>query len=221
MQIGIKYLSCVYFRALAKGKEVMDRGDPLRGRSRLYLEQLRAQVNHRFSLARHRRRHGDVVLEDPLPNIGTLMLLCGEMVPAQRPLKPTRIERKKVLMQDMTNQDIKILLSVVRAYDVPVRSDQDPMNQGAPTDHYKADGVLEASVYSFIEAQFQVYAYFKIRIMYILHVCITGTNDEDHCGCRTQSSLEPTNDSDFQVPQQRLQSGNVKPDQGLSSFALV
>jgi len=41
-------------RALAKGKEVMDRGDPLRGRSRLYLEQLRAQVNHRFSLARHR-----------------------------------------------------------------------------------------------------------------------------------------------------------------------
>ena len=83
-------------RALAKGKEVMDRGDPLRGRSRLYLEQLRAQVNHRFSLARHRRRHGDVVVEDPLPDAGTLMMLCGEMVPAQRPLKPTRVERKKV-----------------------------------------------------------------------------------------------------------------------------
>ena len=49
-------------RALAKGKEVMDRGDPLRGRSRLYLEQLRAQVNHRFSLARHRRRHGNYFL---------------------------------------------------------------------------------------------------------------------------------------------------------------
>ena len=49
-------------RALAKGKEVMDRGDPLRGRSRLYLEQLRAQVNHRFSLARHRRRHGNSFL---------------------------------------------------------------------------------------------------------------------------------------------------------------
>lgn len=137
-------------KALAKGREVMDKGDPLRGRSRLYLEQLRAQVNHRFSLARHRRRHGDVVLEDPLPDSGTLMMLCGEMVPAQRPLKPTRIERKKVLMQDITGKDIKILLSVVRAYDVPIRSDQDPLvAQHAP------EGPIESSVYSYIEAQFQ------------------------------------------------------------------
>ena len=55
-------------RALAKGREVMDKGDPLRGRSRLFLEQLRTQVNHRFSLARHRRRHADVVNEDPIPD---------------------------------------------------------------------------------------------------------------------------------------------------------
>ena len=159
------FITTLNIRALAKGKEVMDRGDPLRGRSRLYLEQLRAQVNHRFSLARHRRRHGDVVVEDPLPNVGTLMTLCGEMVPAQRPLKPTRIERKKVLMQDMTNQDIKILLSVVRAYDVPVRSDQDPMAQGTgnvtATHQYK-DAVLKSSVYSFVEAQFQVRFYAAI-----------------------------------------------------------
>ena len=150
-------------RALAKGKEVMDRGDPLRGRSRLYLEQLRAQVNHRFSLARHRRRHADVVMEDPLPTSDTLLMFCGEMVPAQRPLKPTRIERKKVLMQDMSNQDIKILLSVVRAYDVPIRNDPDPMHvseahhglkgsgQAPVPDH----GLAESSVYSYIEAQFQ------------------------------------------------------------------
>ncbi len=143
---------------MAKGKEVMDKGDPLRGRSRLYLEQLRAQVNHRFSLARHRRRHGDVVLEDPLPDAGTIMMLCGEMVPAQRPLKPTRVERKKVLMQDITGKDIKILLSVVRAYDVPVRSDQDPIAQPASTSQtigqFK-DGPQESSVYSYVEAQFQ------------------------------------------------------------------
>merc|ERR1719433_1452336 len=84
-------------RALAKGREVMDKGDPLRGRSRLFLEQLRTQVNHRFSLARHRRRHADVVNEDPIPDSGTLKMICGEMVPAQRPLRPIRIERKKVL----------------------------------------------------------------------------------------------------------------------------
>ena len=73
------------------------------------------------------------MVEDPLPDAGTLMMLCGEMVPAQRPLKPTRVERKKVLMQDITGKDIKILLSVVRAYDVPIRSDQDPMTQPTAT----------------------------------------------------------------------------------------
>ena len=50
---------------------------------------------------------GDVVVEDPLPDAGTLMMLCGEMVPAQRPLKPTRVERKKVLMQDITGRVFK------------------------------------------------------------------------------------------------------------------
>ena len=145
-------------KALAKGREVMDKGDPLRGRSRLYLEQLRTQVNHRFSLARHRRRHGDVINEDPIPDSGTLMMICGEMVPAQRPLRPIRIERKKVLMQDLTNQDIKILLSIVRAYDVPVRSDVDPLVQvsaSGPMKIRKDSGLCEASVYSYVEAQFQ------------------------------------------------------------------
>ena len=133
----------------------MDKGDPLRGRSRLYLEQLRTQVNHRFSLARHRRRHGDVVNEDPIPDSGTLMLICGEMVPAQRPLRPIRIERKKVLMQDMSNQEIKILLSIVRAFDVPVRSDVDPMAKGSSVTAIRRDSLAENSVYSYVEAQFQ------------------------------------------------------------------
>ena len=93
-------------------------------------------------------------------------MICGEMVPAQRPLRPIRIERKKVLMQDMTNQEIKILLSIVRAYDVPVRSDLDPLlGQGGAVGAVAAgaggplkirqDSVNEASVYSYVEAQFQ------------------------------------------------------------------
>ena len=115
-----------------------------------------------------------MIIEDPLPTSDTLLMFCGEMVPAQRPLKPTRIERKKVLMQDMSNQEIKILLSVVRAYDVPIRNDQDPMASsntlqgggggvGGSTGGGKApsqqvpnmEGLAESSVYSYIEAQFQ------------------------------------------------------------------
>ena len=104
-------------------------------------------------------------MEDPLPTSDTLLMFCGEMVPAQRPLKPTRIERKKVLMQDMSNQDIKILLSVVRAYDVPIRNDQDPIETGhhglkgsqaqIGVPNLPDLGLAESSVYSYIEAQFQ------------------------------------------------------------------
>ena len=46
------------FRAAATRREVVGSGDPLRGPSRLYMDRIRAQVSHRFSLARHRRRHG-------------------------------------------------------------------------------------------------------------------------------------------------------------------
>ncbi len=49
----------------------------------------------------------------------------------------------------MTGQEIKLLLSVVRAYDVPVRSDPDPLAT-------HADGPKEALVHSYIEARFQV-----------------------------------------------------------------
>ena len=45
-------------RAAASRREVVGSGDPVRGPSRLYMERLREQASHRFSLARHRRRHG-------------------------------------------------------------------------------------------------------------------------------------------------------------------
>ena len=101
-------------------------GDPLRSRHRIFLEHLRTQVSHHFSIARHRKRHSDVVREEPIPTLDAIGTMLEEMGPAPRPLKPVRVERKKVAPKD--GQDIRILLSVVRAYDVPVRSEQDPMN---------------------------------------------------------------------------------------------
>jgi coiled-coil and C2 domain-containing protein 2A len=52
------------------------------------------------------------------------------MAPEQRPLRPVRQERKKVVLQDLTGQQVRIILCVVRAYDVPVRSDADPVLGG-------------------------------------------------------------------------------------------
>ena len=125
------------------------------GASRIFMEQLRAQVSHRFSLARHRRRHADVVIEDPMPDQSTLLILFGEMVPAQRPLRPIRTERKKVLMQDITGQDLKILLTVVRAYDVPVRIETDPMNQRQSSSggNGSKDEIEASAVRTYVEAR--------------------------------------------------------------------
>ena len=53
------------------------------------------------------------------------------MAPEQRPLRPVRQERKKVTLQDLSGQEVKVLLSVVRAYDVPVRHDVDSLNPQA------------------------------------------------------------------------------------------
>lgn len=158
------------FRVAASRRELVGGGDPLRGRSRLYLEHLRAQVRHRFTLARHRRRHGDMVMEEPIPDLSTILMLFGEMVPAQRPLRPVRAERKRVLMQDLGGQeDIKVLLTVVRAYDVPVRRDGVPVDPGLGRQHQFSgsrlhtssaisvrDSIGEATVSSYIEARLQV-----------------------------------------------------------------
>jgi hypothetical protein len=53
-------------------------------------------VSHHFSVARNRKLHSDVIHEDPLPTAAALCSFLGDMGPAQRPLKPVRVERKKV-----------------------------------------------------------------------------------------------------------------------------
>ena len=131
-------------------KEVVGSSDPLRGKHRLCLEQTRAQVGHRFSIAKHKKRREDMIAEDAIPDLNTLFLMLGGMAPVQRPLRPVRTERKKVTIQDLTGQDVKILLCVVRAYDVPVRHDADPLNTNQPP-----TGPRESVVSSFVEASFQ------------------------------------------------------------------
>ena len=109
---------------------------------------------HHFSIARHRKRHSDVIWEEPIPTMDTMAVLFSEITPTQRPLKPVRIERKKVALQE--GQEVRILLSVVRAFDVPVRSDQDPMGSSqANLQNQHSSEPREAQVHSFVEARFQ------------------------------------------------------------------
>ena len=137
-------------------KDVVGSADPLRGKHRLYLEQIRAQVSHKFSIAKHKKRHGDMIVEEPMPNLSTLFKMLGGIAPAQRPLRPVRTERKKVTMQDLSGQEVKLLLCVVRAYDVPVRHDVDPVTAGSSSAYNNTNtGPRESVVRSYVEATFQ------------------------------------------------------------------
>ena len=95
--------------------------------------------------------------------------MLGGMAPVQRPLRPVRTERKPVTIQDLSGQEVvlhplscpsppfqvKLLLCVVRAYDVPVRQDSDPV--AAREGGREAAGPRESTVNSFVEATFQVF----------------------------------------------------------------
>lgn len=48
----------------------------------------------------------------------------------KRPLRPTRKERKKVTVQNLGGQEVKIIVNVVRAFDVPARKDVDSLGTG-------------------------------------------------------------------------------------------
>ena len=50
-----------------------------------------------------------------------LGLSLFKLAEPKRPLKPRRKERKKVTAQNLSDGDIKLLLNVIRAYDIPVR----------------------------------------------------------------------------------------------------
>ena len=104
--------------------------DQLRGKHHLYQQQLRSQANHKFALAKHRKQRSDLIVETAIPDLTTLFHLLGGMAPEQRPLRPVRQERKKLVLQDLTGQQLRLLLCVVRAYDVPVRSEADPVLGG-------------------------------------------------------------------------------------------
>lgn len=47
-----------------------------------------------------------------------------QLAETRRPLKPQRKERKKMTTQNLSDGDIKVLVSVIRGYDIPVRRPQ-------------------------------------------------------------------------------------------------
>ncbi|XP_041443995.1 coiled-coil and C2 domain-containing protein 2A isoform X2 [Xenopus laevis] len=86
-----------------------------------YLQKVRESVINRFLIAKHHFILSDLVVEEDIPSLGILGMSLFKLAEPKRPLKPRRKERKKVTAQNLSDGDIKVLVNVIRAYDIPVR----------------------------------------------------------------------------------------------------
>uniref|UniRef100_A0A8C6EV66 Coiled-coil and C2 domain containing 2A n=1 Tax=Marmota marmota marmota TaxID=9994 RepID=A0A8C6EV66_MARMA len=106
--------------------ETKDHIDTHRAIVAKYLQQVRDSVINRFLVAKHHFLLTDLVVEEEVPNIssegsGILGLSLFKLAEQKRPLRPRRKGRKKVTAQNLSDGDIKLLVNIVRAYDIPVR----------------------------------------------------------------------------------------------------
>uniref|UniRef100_A0A8C5TLA4 Coiled-coil and C2 domain containing 2A n=1 Tax=Malurus cyaneus samueli TaxID=2593467 RepID=A0A8C5TLA4_9PASS len=86
-----------------------------------YLQKVRESVIDRFLIAKHHFLLSDLVNEEEIPSLGILGLGLFKLAEPKRPLRPRRKERKKVTAQNLSDGDIRLLVNIIRAYDIPVR----------------------------------------------------------------------------------------------------
>ncbi|KAL1022565.1 hypothetical protein UPYG_G00029340 [Umbra pygmaea] len=112
-----------YERRLREGVivDTKDHLDAHRALVAKYLQKIRESIFNRFLVAKHNFILSDLVQEEEVPTIGILGLNLFKLAEPKRPLKPRRKERKKVTAQNLSDGDIRLLLNVIRAYNIPVR----------------------------------------------------------------------------------------------------
>ncbi|XP_016059696.1 PREDICTED: coiled-coil and C2 domain-containing protein 2A [Miniopterus natalensis] len=101
--------------------ETKDHIDSHRAIVAKYLQQVRESVLNRFLIAKRHFLLADLIVEEEVPNISILGLSLFKLAEQKRPLRPRRKGRKKVTAQNLSDGDIKLLVNIIRAYDIPVR----------------------------------------------------------------------------------------------------
>ncbi|KAI8501504.1 Coiled-coil and C2 domain-containing protein 2A [Branchiostoma belcheri] len=83
---------------------------------------VKEHVLNRYRMARHQFSTNDMVMEDQVPDIGTLTVTLLKITEPRRPLRPVRKERKKVPAQALSAGDVKILVNIQRAFNMQIRT---------------------------------------------------------------------------------------------------
>ncbi|GLH06303.1 Coiled-coil and C2 domain-containing protein 2A [Gryllus bimaculatus] len=132
--------------------------DPLdihRAWGKRFLQEIRQRILKQCRQAQQYRKLEDIVTEDQVPDIGTLGLTFMQWLQPKRPLKPARKERKKVTVQGLGGQDVRLIINVVRAFDVPVRKDIDTVQQSSSSAFHQSQKFSTVPVRPFVEVTFQ------------------------------------------------------------------
>ncbi|XP_051232359.1 coiled-coil and C2 domain-containing protein 2A isoform X2 [Dicentrarchus labrax] len=148
-----------YEKRLKEG-EIIDTKEHLDSHRALvakYLQKIRESVINRFILAKHHYLLSDLVVEEEIPSIGILGINLFKLAEPKRPLKPQRKERKKVTAQNLSDGDIKLLINIIRAFEVPVRRPQtNKPGQSSQSAIQGSDWLLgQVQVRPFVEVSFQ------------------------------------------------------------------
>nr|XP_018907512.1 PREDICTED: coiled-coil and C2 domain-containing protein 2A [Bemisia tabaci] len=114
------------------------------------LNKLRAAVSEKISLAAQNRTLLHMVNEDQVPDMGTLGLTFMKWLQPNRPLRPNRKELKKIPAQGLFGQEIKIIVNIIGAFEIPIRQDVDTIID---------DKFQLIPVHPFVEVSFQNKSY--------------------------------------------------------------
>ncbi|XP_029832757.4 coiled-coil and C2 domain-containing protein 2A [Ixodes scapularis] len=112
------------------------------------MKQMREEVIRKVYESQTHRVLEDIIIEEKVPIIGSLGFGLFKLVKKHRPLRPSRKERRKVTGQSVAAADAEILVTVLRATNVPVRKDGQ-LTKGV------AEDVIECQVRPFVEVMFQ------------------------------------------------------------------
>ncbi|XP_052236209.1 coiled-coil and C2 domain-containing protein 2A-like isoform X5 [Dreissena polymorpha] len=86
-----------------------------------YRQKIRDQVMRRFRRQAHMKNWEDMVKEDMVPNIALLGTSLMKVFARRTPLKPQRKKQKKVVAQSIKGDEVRIIVNISRAQNVPVR----------------------------------------------------------------------------------------------------
>ncbi|XP_078268853.1 protein CC2D2B-like [Rhinoraja longicauda] len=87
-----------------------------------YLEKVKTSVMKRLLRVKHHFTLQDIVVEcEDIRTISQISITLFDVIAPRKTLKPLRKERKKIPAQALSDGDIKMLINVIGAYNIPMR----------------------------------------------------------------------------------------------------